>query len=840
MRNNKKGAFMFLRSIILLAFFACAEALAAADFYVSNDGSDGSDGSRERPFKTLERAGKAVFDARAKEGKKAYTVEIANGVYRLDRPFALSVQDSAPDGFPTIYKAETPGGVVLSGAVELNNWVKASEAPSGFDKNKMEFLWEADVSGLLEARARVEGGRAELFTINCLFKDGLFLPNSKSARFYVKDAVPIDPSKNPKKGDENAFRLDAVRIPEYFNVDFSALGRAIICVIPRGPWVLDRLYVKDFDAAERIAYTKNRGVYESYSPAYRFANAWLENYAPALDSEGDWLFDEKSKKVYVFSSSKPEGVHVARLPRIVRIGGKSVEGDAPDIPVKNIRFEGIVFSHSDSRSLNGRTTAVELSCAENIEFSDCKFLSVGGDGVSIFDSAAKNTVRDCVFEDVGGAGVFICGYQLGRKPSTVMTDNLVENCVFSRCGRIRMERGALLQSRGARTRISRCTIFDMPWSGVCIRAYTKVSPPADGRGKFWDRVGEKYSKGISYPDIVDFIDGNNLVEGCEIFRTGETLGDTNGIYIYASARDKVAGNFIHDLRGWFCNAAIRFDDNQQLSLARGNVTCRNVGFGLISKGSNDIIGNIFAELRLGRYTAEVMKGAVGLSVRGGYPAPFKVEKNIFFVSSQGNPMPFQFFLYSPKRWPFDAKYMSMNSNLYAVDSADQAKAESVRAELEKTYGFERNGLSGNPQFASVENFDFSFGASSPAARLGIKPVDVSKCGVYGKMKKYVFPRINPPVIEALNFKRPDYEGVYFPFRKGMKVKVSLPEGAEKLRYTLDGTVPTEDSPELKPEAAFEIKSPCEFRVRAFASGGKDLLGDRIIFNTPIPAKSFKK
>ncbi len=830
---------MFLRLVVAAIILACAEVFSA-DFYVSNSGDDSSNGTKDNPFKTLERARQAVCDARVKSPPKAYTVEIADGIYHLDKPFKLSAKDTALDGFPTIYKAQTPGRVSLSGAVEIKDWKKSTNPPSGFNTANLALLWEADVSEILDYRPRIEGGRAELFSINCLFKNGRFLPNSKSGRFYIKDSVPIDSAKNPKKGDANAFRLDAIKLPDYFDVDFSALARAIICVIPRGPWELDRLYVKSLDELERVVYTKNKGIYESYSPAYRFANMWLENYAPDLDTEGEWLFDADSKKVYIISSGKPEGVFAARLPYIVRIDGKSLEGDAEDVLVENIRFEGITFSHSDSRSLDNRTAAVELSCVRNIEFVDCVFSAVGADGISIFDTAQNNTVRNCLFEDLGGAGVRMSGYQLGRKPSVTMVDNLIENCVFARCGKIYMERGALLQSRGARTRISRCTIFDMPWSGVCIRAYTKVLPPATGRGEFWNRAGEKYSKGISYPDIVRFIDGNNMVEGCEIFRTGETLGDANGIYICASARDKVVGNFIHDLRGWFCNAAIRFDDNQQLSLAKGNITYRNVGFGLISKGSNDIIGNIFAEPHLGRYNTEIMKGGVGLSVRGGYPAPFRIEKNIFFVSAKGNPMPFQFYLYSPKRWPFDARYMSMDYNLYAVDSSDQSAAESVRADLEKKYGFDKNGVSGDPQFISPEDFNFSFDASSPAARLGIRAIDVSRCGVYGKMKKYVFPRISSPVIEALNFKRPDYEGVYFPFERGMKIKVSLPKGAEKLRYTLDGSVPSEDSPELKPESAFEIKSPCEFRVRAFASGGKDLLGDRIIFDTPIPVAPAKK
>ena len=123
---------MFLRLVVAAIILACAEVFSA-DFYVSMSGDDSSTGKKDSPFKTLERARQAVCDARAKEPRKVYTVEIADGIYHLDKPFRLSVKDAAPDGFPTIYKAQTPGRVVLSGAVEITNWKKSINPPFGFN-----------------------------------------------------------------------------------------------------------------------------------------------------------------------------------------------------------------------------------------------------------------------------------------------------------------------------------------------------------------------------------------------------------------------------------------------------------------------------------------------------------------------------------------------------------------------------------------------------------------------------------------------------------------------------------------------------------------------------------
>jgi hypothetical protein len=97
-------------------------------FYVAPDGDDQSPGTRERPWKTLERATTALLPGQ--------TLQLLNGDYRLETTGLLTVDCAGPPksgrpGAPITVRAETERGAVLHGdgavaPLELwscSNWV---------------------------------------------------------------------------------------------------------------------------------------------------------------------------------------------------------------------------------------------------------------------------------------------------------------------------------------------------------------------------------------------------------------------------------------------------------------------------------------------------------------------------------------------------------------------------------------------------------------------------------------------------------------------------------------------------------------------------------------------
>jgi hypothetical protein len=103
---------MFPPSWITLGLLAT---LAHADFYVSLNGSDTAAGTAHAPFKSFERAQKAVRGA-VNSTKDDVRVYIAPGTYYLDEPLLFTDLDSGKNGHKVVWEAQDMDkGVNISG-----------------------------------------------------------------------------------------------------------------------------------------------------------------------------------------------------------------------------------------------------------------------------------------------------------------------------------------------------------------------------------------------------------------------------------------------------------------------------------------------------------------------------------------------------------------------------------------------------------------------------------------------------------------------------------------------------------------------------------------------------
>ena len=125
---------------------------AGKTFYVSPDGSDENDGSREAPFATLQGAVGAVRGFRTENGipEGGIDVVFAPGTYRINSQIVFTDEDSGEDGREIIYRAEEDGEVIFDGGVTIDPslFVPASDevksrVPDGAVRDN---LLEADLS----------------------------------------------------------------------------------------------------------------------------------------------------------------------------------------------------------------------------------------------------------------------------------------------------------------------------------------------------------------------------------------------------------------------------------------------------------------------------------------------------------------------------------------------------------------------------------------------------------------------------------------------------------------------------------------------------------------------
>jgi hypothetical protein len=119
-----------------LVFVARAVALsgaepAAADFYVSPEGSDQWSGTlpqpkpdgKDGPFATPDRARDAVRQLRAGQTlRRPVTVMLREGVYRREKPLVLGPADSGTPESPVIYQSYPGERAVISGGRPITGW----------------------------------------------------------------------------------------------------------------------------------------------------------------------------------------------------------------------------------------------------------------------------------------------------------------------------------------------------------------------------------------------------------------------------------------------------------------------------------------------------------------------------------------------------------------------------------------------------------------------------------------------------------------------------------------------------------------------------------------------
>jgi hypothetical protein len=107
----------FLRALLLLAIAARG---SAGEFYVSPRGDDRNPGSRELPFRTLERARDLVRSSRARTGdSEVWKVWLLGGTFQISSPFELTEMDGGTSSSPVLYSALPGEQVRISGGREI-------------------------------------------------------------------------------------------------------------------------------------------------------------------------------------------------------------------------------------------------------------------------------------------------------------------------------------------------------------------------------------------------------------------------------------------------------------------------------------------------------------------------------------------------------------------------------------------------------------------------------------------------------------------------------------------------------------------------------------------------
>lgn len=416
------------KTILAMAFVVLmAWSAAAIDIWVSPIGKDSNSGSERKPLETVQAAMLKARELRKNNDpsiKSGIQIMLLEGEYLLNEPLLFGPEDSGTKESPTEIRAANNAKVVISGGVKVGGWqkVEGNIYKAGLDRDsKLRTLFvngkrmrmagtDVPVTGLGDwGKFEIEGNEPWAFGAGTAI-DGI--------KFASQD---VQPYKNPEDIELVQFNvwtekiLCAREIKQYGDTTVIKLQQPYGAIATTMAW------------AGRINYKKSFVV---------------RNARELLDSPGEFYFDRRTKTLYYYSDGEDMATAMVIAPTAE--GLVQIKGNSNAERVKNIRFEGITFSHdhwmllevagshgfagiqslglavkytpggnwhpTEYNSTDVPRGAVHVENAENIEFVRNRFEGIGSAiAINLVNDVKNSIVEGNYFNDLLGNAVSV-GY----------------------------------------------------------------------------------------------------------------------------------------------------------------------------------------------------------------------------------------------------------------------------------------------------------------------------------------------------------------------------------------------------------------------------------------------
>jgi len=695
---------------LLLAFAATAWAKTegVASYFVIVNGDDSSPGTLQKPLATLHRAMDVVRRDRA-EGRISGTAHITvrRGVYRLPKSLEFSPQYSR-----LIVEGAKGEEVVLSGGREITGWRPW--------KGK---ILQADLSKL------------DLPDLNFreLYCDGKLMPWAR---------VPnLDP-KHPRTG---GFLMNAAVAEANTKTKFVYQEGDLHpekWAHPERAWMMfhDKLNyetqycpVKHIDPGTRTIEAAN-GVYVLSKGNPFYVCGVLEE----LDAPGEWCVDFEMKTLFLWppssSNSEPETRNPKpTMPEVVVPALSSaivLRGDpANDRWVENVRLANFAI-----RDCRGR--AIEMTGARDCTVAACTLRNAEV-GVFLGDDTHGCKVVGCDITQTQGDGVSIIGTS---KDHERVTGNVVDNCYIRDIGwgRIHNRCGGVYMHRIMRCKVTHNHIHDTPRyaigmdvGGECEIAYNHCH----------------------HSNLVTI--DTSTIEAATAHDWGLPMEEQRERNRKWNWNNSIHHNLIHDSGGWGTNAmgqleaplyswGIYLDTHSSGWRVHDNV-CYNTVLGayMVNGGMENVFEN--------NICVDGQQNQAYLSVWTKYETTGnRIERNVF-VSPGKTSNVYTVRKTDKETYSFRSNLLWANGqplNIAGVSGVPRKTAWDAWLKL----GQDEGSVVANPQFVDPANRDYRLKPTSPALKLGFKPIDLSTVGNYASPDRRTWPRPEVKVVrDAMDY-----------------------------------------------------------------------------------------
>ncbi len=476
---------------------------------------------------------------------------------------------------------------------------------------------------------------------------------------------------------------------------------AEVHIFPAWGWVNAILTVEKVDKERCALFVRCE---QDIRPGNRF---FISGVREALDAPNEWHLDRKRGELLYIP---PEGVDLTKTEVVAPAMDRLfvLQGDTKQNRfVEHIRFRGLIFTDTDYTAPGGyyvpADAAIWLVAARHCAIEACEFRWLGGYAVRLEQRSHKNEIVGNTMHYLGGGGVILLGNTATQPFDNIVTDNIITDC-----GLVYKHVAGVYVTTGSGNYIAHNRIARMPRYGISLKSYG--------------------GDASSHHNIVEF---NEIVDtNLETNDTGaiETLGRdrqlTGNIIRFNIIRNVVGmgttpdGEFLTPYFTW----GIYLDDYSSGTLVYGNIVVGTVlGAVCIHGGKDNIVeNNIFVDGQ---------EHQIRLQPRDEFMTGNVFRRNIIVFR---NPQAVVWYSYA-HTWGRH-RLKEVDFNLYwhtgGLDLATTERAitpEGNFAQWQKA-GFDRHSLIADPQFVAPEKGDFRLKPTSPAFKLGFKPIPVEKVG----------------------------------------------------------------------------------------------------------------
>ncbi|VGO18025.1 right-handed parallel beta-helix repeat-containing protein [Pontiella sulfatireligans] len=587
------------RALVLILGLSLSSLAAQTEFYVSPAGNDANNGTLAQPFLSLEKVQETVRTLTANMTGDLVVI-LRGGVYPLTKPLAFAPADSARNGHRIIYKAYPDETPVISGGRKVTGWTQHAGS-----------IYKAQLDYDLKLRALYVNGIPASMARGVLVKGqggwGEFVITGKEPWAQTPGSQPMGIKfKSSEFGlYQNPEDIELVSQPS----TWCRQRAAVKDIFQEGDFTIAKMVQPGFALVQGQKWGRR-----TPSHPWQAVNAF-----ELLDEAGEFYFNKKTKTLYYYKRAEEDlataNVVAPILEKLITLTGTST-----DERVSNISFSGIAFKHNNfllmERGKKGCGTiqatamtvkyrqdgnwhkseynmtrpmdaAIEVSSAEGINFTQCRFENLTGIGLSFLNDTVDCHVKENIFQyieasalnlghpqhyKIGDGEIFGDGVE-GPCKGSVVRNNVLRHISYEH-----IQAPGIVAYFVADTDVSHNDLKGFPYSGISFGWWWKNSkiPPSDVmrnnricNNRIDDVLlklndgGHIYTLGYS-PD--SRISGNYLTRAHGIAKPGKNKA--NGIHPDGGASYwSIENNVIEEVNG---HAISLWSKDCHDSVARGN------------------------------------------------------------------------------------------------------------------------------------------------------------------------------------------------------------------------------------------------------------------------------